>query len=278
MAKRPLQIVPVIPLLANAGGAAFAAEAPTGLLTYHGGPLLSAVEVVPIFWGGAWEQMPLRDLIVQVNQFFDFILTSSLIDLLAEYSVPGNEIGHGRRIDTVIIPSSEPGGGSGQVTDAQIRRALRKWLADGVIPPATSNTLYFVYLPPGVTSHLRNSLSCVPGGFCGYHSHIDRTVFYAVEPFITCNGCNFGASILDSLTKVSSHELCEAITDPALNGWYDDSSGEEIGDICNRGVQELGGFTIQTEWSNQGQACRVAPALQPVASAALAQAEHAHPE
>src|SRR5258708_4037924 len=52
-------------------------------LTYRNGPLLSNVEVFTVFWGAAWNttQQPLAS---QINQFFDFILTSPLIDQLAE--------------------------------------------------------------------------------------------------------------------------------------------------------------------------------------------------
>ena len=214
--------------------------------------------IFTIFWGAAWEEPAQSGLVPQLNQFFDFILTSSLIDLLAEYSVPGQAIGHGSRINTRTITASEPGGGSGQISDAQIQHALQGWIADGTIPQATGNMLYFVYLPPEVTSILGGHQSCQPGGFCGYHNQINGTIFYAVEPFIACPGCTFGR-VLDSLTKVSSHELCEAITDPALNGWFDDT-GNEIGDICNRTVQQLGVYTIQLEWSNQANECRLAPA------------------
>jgi len=80
-----------------------------------------------------------------------------------------------------------------------------------------------------VVSLSESQASCVD--YCGYHNHINKTVFYAVEPYITCPGCNFG-TILDSLTKVSSHELAEAVTDPALDAWWDPNTGDEIGDIC----------------------------------------------
>ena len=55
-------------------------------LTYRNGPILSSVEVFTIFWGAAWQQSPQSDLANNLNQFFDFILTSPLIDRLAEYS------------------------------------------------------------------------------------------------------------------------------------------------------------------------------------------------
>src|SRR5258708_36862648 len=35
-------------------------------------------------------------------------------------------------------------------------------------------------------------------------------------------------------TQVTSHEFSEMISDPQLNAWYDNSSGNENGDICNR--------------------------------------------
>jgi hypothetical protein len=63
---------------------------------------------------------------------------------------------------------------------------------------------------------------------------------------------------------VSSHELVEAITDPALNAWFDPNTSNEIGDICNRQTTQLGDFLIQTEWSNSLGACAIrTPAAPP---------------
>ena len=256
MATSPRQIVPTLSPLEHAS---MNVLAPGAHLTYHNGPVISAVEVVAIFWGAAWAQPAQSALIAWLNQFFDFILTSPYIDLLAEYSVAGHAIGHGHRISTVTMSSSEPGAG-GVVSDAQIQQALQAWIANGSVPPTTANTLYFVYLPPGVSSTLGPDQSCQV--FCGYHSHINGAIYYAVEPYITCLGCSFG-QIRDSLTKVSSHELCEAITDPALSAWWDDSTGNEIGDICNGTALQFGGFTIQSEWSNQANNCLSQPAGQP---------------
>ncbi len=236
-----------------------APAAPPPHLTYHGGPVLSAVQVVTVYWGAAWTQPAQAPLRGQVDAFFNFILTSSLIDQLAEYSLPGAPIGHGTHIGSRTITTSEPGGGSGTVSDGQIQAALAGWIAAGTVPAVTPNTLYFVYLPPGVVSTQGTQSSCVQ--YCGYHGHFNAptgAVYYAVEPFVTCGGCSFG-TILNTLTKVSSHELCEAITDPALNAWWDSATGNEIGDICNGSVTNLGGFTIQTEWSNSANACVLRP-------------------
>jgi hypothetical protein len=60
---------------------------------------------------------------------------------------------------------------------------------------------------------------------------------------------------LDALTSTTSHELCEAITDPIPGeGWYDDANGE-IGDICAWKTKKLGNYTVQLEWSNRGDKC-----------------------
>src|SRR5262249_1653041 len=237
-----------------------AAQAPAAQLTYGNGPLLTAVEVHPIFWGAAWQQAPQTTMLTQLNQFFDFILTSPLMDLLAEYSVSGQTIGHGRRIGSTTITNNEPGGARKLVTDAQIQQAVRGWLTSGVIPPANANTLYFVYLPPGVTvTDDFGDRSCQ--NMCGYHWFIagNPEVYYAVMPFPGCDGCLGSLTPIEALTSTGSHERCEAMTDPhTWTGWNDDNNGE-IGDICAWETETVNGFTVQKEWSNAQGACVVGP-------------------
>jgi hypothetical protein len=260
----------IVPLLTPQELATPVTAAPTAHLTYHGGHLLSAVEVFTVFWGAAWQQAPQSALITQLHQFFDFFLTSSSLDQLHEYSVAGMTIGYGRRVGTTTITAPEPGnvvaGGGREVTDSQIQQALQGWIQDGTLPHPNGNTLFFVYLPPDVTSLLGGDRSCQV--FCGYHNHVGGTIFYAVESYVTCNGCTFG-QVLDTQTKISSHELCEAITDPALDAWWDDNGGNEVGDICNSDVHQLGGFTVQSEWSNKANACVLAPVVDKPSDTAL---------
>ena len=97
------------------------------------------------------------------------------------------------------------------------------------------------------------SASCQ--AFCGYHNALDTKTFYAVMPYPGCAGCTGGLATFDALTSTSSHELCEAITDPIPGqGWYDDTNGE-IGDICAWQTKKLGAYTVQLEWSNQANQC-----------------------
>jgi hypothetical protein len=191
-----------------------------------------------------------------LNRFFEFILTSSLMDLLTEYSVPGQSIGHGTLIGTTTVPTPPLRARHMPVTETRLRKQLKRWIAQGTIPRPTRNTLYFVYLPPGVTTVMAADRSRSCKDVCGYHNNVQGTeIRYAVEPYVTCKGCRYGRSVVDSLTKISSHELCEAITDPEGGGWYDDTSGDEMGDVCNDKVAWLGGYLVQKEWSDSRRIC-----------------------
>src|SRR5437660_8479982 len=93
--RDPIRIVPL-----HAAAVPVAAPA---RLTYRGGPLLRAVEVFTIFWGGDWKKAPQSAMVGQINQFFDDILTSPLLDDLAEYNVAKYVIAHGKRTGTTTI-------------------------------------------------------------------------------------------------------------------------------------------------------------------------------
>jgi hypothetical protein len=220
-------------------------------LTYRNGPLLTSVEVFTIFWGQAWHQGPPNALATQINQFFDFILTSPLIDELAEYSVPGQQIGHGKHTGTLTITTPKL---RHSVSDTAIQHMLQQEISSNpAVPHPTPNTLYFVYLPPGVRVVQGGSASCQ--AFCGYHNDVSGQIFYAAMPYPGCAGCLGGLTTLDALTSTSSHELCEAITDSIPGqGWYDDANGE-IGDICAWKTKKVGQYTVQLEWSNKANKC-----------------------
>ena len=218
-------------------------------LTYRGGALLSSVEVFTVFWGREWNAEPARKIRDGINAFFGDILKSDLIDQLAEYSVRGKAIGHGSLIGTKVIAAGAP---KGSVTDSALQQALAKWIKAKTVPKPGANTLYFVYLDPRIVSIMGGGKSCQ--SYCGYHSNAGST-YYAVMPYPTCSGCLGGMNAPDALTGTSSHELCEAITDPVPGtGWYDDVNGE-IGDICAWNFRKIGAHTVQLEWSNAKRKC-----------------------
>lgn len=223
---------------------------PKAKLVYNGGQLLSSVEVFTIFWGNAWQQSPQSDFIDQLNKYFETILTSSLMDQLTEYNTKTTTIGHGKLTGSLTYTDSSP---TAQTTDTDIQTFIQKLLTKKKIPDPTPNTLYFVYTPTGVTVEQGGQASC--SMFCGYHNTINNTIFYAVMPYPDCSGCLGGLSPFDALTSVTSHELCEAITDPVPGtGWYDQKNGE-IGDICAWRQKKVGQYTVQQEWSNKHKKC-----------------------
>ena len=248
----PIRIVPLhLPSELYRPSAGIAAP-PVAHLSYRGGPPLASVRVFTIFWGQAWQTNPNADLANQINRFFQFVVSSELIDQLAEYNVRGQSIGHGSFIGTVTITQPAL---SHSITDAAIQNALQQEIqSKASVPKPDANTLYFIYLPPGTAVVQGGSRSCQ--AFCGYHDTFKSGIYYAVMPFPNCAGCLGGLTGLDALTSTSSHELCEAITDPVPGqGWYDDTHGE-IGDICAWQTKKLGSYTMQLEWSNKAAACK----------------------
>jgi hypothetical protein len=242
---RPTRIVPLHPPPVPA-----ARRAPAATLTYRGGPLLTAVQAVGVFWGAAWNDAPQRATADQLTAFLKFVVASAYVDQLAEYDTPKAKIGRGSLGATATITDPAPGT---SVADAGLQKMLEQQIAAKALPPATANTLYIVFLPPGVSVVLDRQRSC--DVFCGYHDRSANGVSYAVVPSPDCAGCLAGLKPLDALTSVCSHEIAEAITDPEPGtGWYDDAAGE-IGDVCAWQNKRLGDYLVQKLWSNQAGGC-----------------------
>ena len=193
--QHPIRVVPLHRPEAQRVRAAVAPR-----LTYRGGPLLTAVEVFTVFWGAEWQQAPRSALATNLNLFFDFILTSALMDQLGEYSVPGKNIGHGRRTGTATLTSPAP---NTSVEDSAIQQLLQQEIASKNLPAPGPNSLYFFFLPPGVQVVQGGSASCQD--FCGYHDSTSGNIFYAVMPYPGCSGCTGGLTDRKSTRLNSSH-------------------------------------------------------------------------
>jgi hypothetical protein len=219
-------------------------------LTYRGGPLITTVEVVTVYWGTAWSDAAAQATAQSLNAFFQAVVASSYVDQLAEYNTPQYTIGRGRYAGTARVTDTAPGT---SVTDAAIQQMLQRAVAGKAVLAPSANTVYFALLPPGVTVLAGTERSCQ--AFCGYHDRVGADFFYAVVPYPDCAGCLGSLSPLDALTSVCSHELAEAITDPVPGqGWYDDANGE-IGDICAWQNKRLGAYEVQLLWSNRANGC-----------------------
>jgi hypothetical protein len=224
-------------------------------VTYHGGAVLSNVGVEGLFLGSSWATDPgLAAQVGQVGTFLQFLTNSSFMDMLGQ---AGYGIGRGGYLDGQVDPVPLP-----QVLgDDVIQATLAAAIANGSLTAPDGNRLYFVYVEPGVnvvTSFGTSALS-----FYGYHSvFVGPTgvpVNYAVVPYpLAPNGPYPGLSPFETLTKVSSHELAESVTDPQGDGvgrtaWYDNTwrdpasgmRGGEIADITDGVIVDLGGYVIQ---------------------------------
>lgn len=249
-------------------------------MTYRGGPLLSKVELTVVFLGDWTGQTADADKIASFNQK---LVTGSYLDALVEYGV-----GHGVFVGRNYLPwdASTPPGGTGgtpkgclpsalllpffaltggsarlvetqatptTIDDAEIRTRLRAALASALLPRLGPNSLYMVYVQPGVEVTMGGDASC--SAFCGYHDTDGNGLYYGVIPWPSCAGCTGPLSTFDALTSVTSHELAEAVTDAVPGkGWYNDASGE-IGDPCAWTNRMLDGYTVQLEWLNSKSGC-----------------------
>jgi hypothetical protein len=204
-------------------------------VTYHGGPLLTSARVENYFYGPSWNAEPNQG---RLNAFSATLLKSPFMTEMTEL---GYSVGRGA-LDAAFTTGRDPGG---TLTDSQVRAALQADITAGLIRSPDSQRLYVVYAPAGavVIDPLGDSSL---QGLLGYHySFAGRdaagnpaTIYYAVIAYPGSATNNLfapgTATAFDSLTVVTSHEVAEAVTDPAVNtspAWYDGSTGQEIADI-----------------------------------------------
>jgi hypothetical protein len=242
------------------------AAIPSGiLLEYHGGRVISHVQVVLVGWG----TLP-SYVTTTAPAYFQTLVNSRFMDWHGEYDTTGvkptdfgtagmgtsQHIGRGTVVPTPI--KITPSVTSKTVDDTQISAEIQKQITAGVLPQpkveadGSVDTIYFMFFPSTITITQGTSQSCV--AFCGYHgtfTSAGKSIYYAVIPDMSTGGCASGCggtNPADSYGVTNSHELSEAVTDAEVGivgnasdrplSWYDDSqacSGKscgENGDIC----------------------------------------------
>lgn len=233
-------------------------------LKNYGGPVLKNVKVYPVNWGAA---SSIRCSATIDSSYTTMVASSIYTSLLPQYSAIGAGSNHATYSDTAAPTGTN-------ISDAQIQTELSRLITAGSVPAPDGNTYYPIHFPSGrkITGS-DGSQSCVQ--FCAYHGTYVRNgvnVYYGVIPDVGDSGCAGGCGTstqCNNTNSVSSHELVEATTDPAVGlatvygpplGWYNATYGE-IGDICNaqQGTVTVGSstITVQKEWSNSKNACAV---------------------
>ncbi len=289
-----LRIVPLVPKHGqDKAGRPSPLSAPAGAhLTYYGGPVISAVQIVIVVYGsGSYDSHIASTTAPSMSSFLTQAVTGGLVDFLnTEYHTNGlsgttsnQAISHGSVLGIYTIAPSAANNGA-TITDAQIQSELQAQITAGHLPAPTYdaggnvNTIYMTYFPHGKTISQGGSNSCQAGGFCAYHGTSSNTAhnagfLYGVMPDMQAGsgcdtGCGNSGSVFGNMTSVTSHELTEAITDADVGiatvnapplAWYDATNGE-IGDICNAQQGTFVGsdgqtYTIQLEFSNAQNNC-----------------------
>lgn len=233
-------------------------SAPSGAtLTNYGGPVLKNVNVIPVYWNSSVAYQ------TNLNSFYSAVTNSAYYDMLSQYGV-----GRGTRGTPFVDTKS-----TGTFTDAQVQAELNSLFSAGKLPAPNSNNYYPVHFPSGVTiKDSSGTASCTQ--WCAYHGTYVRNgvnVNYGIIPDqggSCAGGCGSNSQRVNNLQSVSSHELVEATTDPAVGlatvygpplAWYNSTYGE-IGDICNAQQGTVTGgdgvsYVVQTEYSNSAKNC-----------------------
>ncbi len=264
--------------------------APVDKLTYHGGPIISAVQVHTVLWG------PNVDPTLKsgIDGFFQFYLTSPPFAWLSEYSTPmtggtNQTLGTGTYTgQTTITPSAvgTPCGSQTCLSQTQIEAELANQIGAGNLPPPQKDaqgyplSIYMTYFPPSIRINAFGQSSCTQ--FCAFHDAFvngsDVVAYGVMADTSVCGFCGWPLQDnFQSFTAFSSHELAEAVTDVEVGlgnlAWYDSSASGartgEIGDICAGDFAVYDNFNIQALWSNQDGNCIV---VRPVCDATMSNA------
>lgn len=227
---------------------------------YNDGPVVASANVTVVHWNSDVQFQ------AELDAFYTDIVNSQYFGLLQEYSTPTQNITLGKFGGNVVLSESNL-----FVNDTDIQSALTQAVNNQVLPTNTDgNQVFMVHFPKGAVIGFGPLISCYE--FISYHSsfHVNDTlVVYSVVPDQS-GACSAGrvsttsAAQLNQTTIAASHELVEAVTDPAAGtnvrlfgpplGWLDPVDGE-IADPCEGRTTNVGPWAAQQIWSVQNLAC-----------------------
>ncbi|HZS45926.1 MAG TPA: hypothetical protein VFC63_12555 [Blastocatellia bacterium] len=195
-------------LFDNDGGRVFVVrrnDVPWNKLTNHGGPVINQPSQVNIFLGKAWSKT--------ANKSREGLFTNPLLaidaagkDFLSSHQITFSET---EPLSQEALDFTAEGS---TINDLQVQSTLNDMFDHKWLNAPDVNTIYVVFLPPGVQSTLGEMV----GGkhYLAYHNFVhlfDVQVHYVVVPF-------------EPDAKTAQHAAARAIIDTALNpagtGWY----------------------------------------------------------
>jgi len=250
---------------------------------YHNGPVVLDPQVYGIYlgdWSGAQARAK------RLDQYLSDLVSSAYMNILSQYGCGAS----GSFIRSAFLPNADH-----SLQEKDIHQLLQQAIDSGSIPePDNHNNVYILFLDDltGVKDAGLRIVMCEPksDNAFGYHNvfttRAGNPCNYAIIPGLsdaclqqTCQGSP-GCSLQTSQTQeqrqtqVASHEFAEMITNPLGDAWFDDSDGEENGDLCNgtSGTIQVAGrtWTVQRMYSkaddlaSAGASICVLPPAQPI--------------
>jgi len=232
-----------------------------GVLSYHGGPIMSGNNFYAIFWIPAHLQNGQSTTLTSKYQLLAEQMLSdypyhgisnnstqyySSINGVTKYFVGTGGLA-GYDVDTNPYPASgchDSVTPSNCITDAQLQAEISRVMTLRGWTPGL-NKMFIVFTSTGEGSCTDNSSStCAYTSYCAYHGYFGSTTtptIYANMPYANPTYCYASSNgqhapsgdvPSDANVNVTSHEITEANTDPESNAWWDSANGEEIGDLC----------------------------------------------
>jgi hypothetical protein len=207
-----------------------------------GGHLLTNARIVLIFWGSAWG----NPATTPSHTDFANALSGTI------YGPWGTQLSQYRGIgpmsieQTYVNTASDP---QASFTDPQIRAMIDDLITHGHVPTPTSavDRLYVVLMPTGHSSGDTT--------FVGQHQYWDRAGTGVYWAWVTNDGTLTGGN---SIPKVFTHEVAEAVSNPDLSSGITLTSageGDEIGDVCNNTYSTVNGAAEEAYWSAADNRC-----------------------
>jgi hypothetical protein len=244
---------------------------------YFGGPVISNVKVMAVFWGNQVDPTT----VAKIGGFYSSITDSDYMDWMKEYDTniiaqdgkqgTNQHIGRGSLGGTFTIA---PINKNAKLSQSDIQGELVNQIAQNSLPKPDADTLYMVYFPANITISISFGDSCA--AWCGDHEGFTDpkfgNIYYAMMPDLggSCAfGCGFASDPFSSLTFISSHEMSEAVTDPLSPlanvaparpaGWLA-LDQNEIGDLCTSSSGDLKSgsvlYSVEGEWDNTINGCK----------------------
>jgi hypothetical protein len=174
-----------------------------GAKTFHGGPVLASAQQVSIFLGAGWGDSQIRSR------------EASLVDVIA--SAGNTQVAELKQhsIKTLrAAPKLEDFSDLSQskVNDLTIQQKLSDLLKSKAIPTPTADTVFVIFLAPGIQS----SLGGLQGGldYAAYHNFVNLEageIHYVVVPFLA-NADNHSAA--------ATRAFAETALNPNGRGWF----------------------------------------------------------